>query len=83
MLWFDETAIAAWRDSGHTSGPGRPKIYADSAIGCALVLKSVFHLSLRATQSFLESVVTLMGLELPVPDYSTMSRRQVGLEVSL
>ena len=42
-----------------------------------------FHLSLRATQGFLESVVTLMRLELPVPDYSTMSRRQAGLAVSL
>jgi hypothetical protein len=65
-LWFDETAIAAWRDTARSSGPGRPKIYAGAAIECALVLRSVFHLSPRATQGFLESVVTLMGLGLPV-----------------
>jgi hypothetical protein len=47
------------------------------------VLKSVFHLSLRATQGFLGSVVGLMNLELPVPDYSTVSRRQGSLAVSL
>ena len=82
-LWFDERAIAAWRDTARSSGPGRPKVYANAAIECALVLKSVFHLSLRATQGFLGSVVTLMGLELPVPDYSTMSRRQAGLAVRL
>lgn len=82
-LWFDERAIAAWRDTTRSNEPGRPKIYADAAIECALVLKSVFHLSLRATQGFLGSVVTLMRLELPVPDYSTMSRRQAGLVVSL
>jgi hypothetical protein len=82
-LWFDERTIAAWRDTTRSNEPGRPKVYADAAIECALILKSVFHLSLRATQGFLGSVVTLMRLELPVPDYSTMSRRQAGLAVSL
>jgi hypothetical protein len=47
------------------------------------VLKSVFRLSLRATQGFLGSVIGLMNLELPVPDYSTVSRRQGSLAVSL
>jgi hypothetical protein len=82
-LWFDERAIAAWRDTSRCNEPGRPKVYADAAIECALILKSVFHLSLRATQGFLRSGVTLMRLELPVPDYSTVSRRQAGLAVSL
>jgi hypothetical protein len=82
-LWFDEGAVAAWRDTTGHNGPGRPKLYANAAIECALILKSVFHLSLRATQGFLASVVTLMRLELPVPDYSTMSRRQAGLVTSL
>jgi hypothetical protein len=82
-LWFDERAVAAWRDTARSSGPGRPKVYANAAIECALVLKSVFHLSLRGTQGFLGSVVTLMRIALPVPDYSTMSRRQAGLALSL
>jgi hypothetical protein len=47
------------------------------------VVKAVFHLSLRATPEFLESVVRLMGVELPVPDYTTVSRRQGGLELKL
>ncbi len=75
-FWFDEDAIAGWRNTELRSGPGTPRIYSDTAIQCALVLKSVFHLSLRATQGFLDSVVELMKLELPVPDYSTVSRRQ-------
>ncbi len=82
-LWFDERAIAAWRDTTRCNEPGLPKIYADADIECALILKSVFHLSLRATEGFLRSIVTLMRLDLPVPDYSTMSRRQAGLAVSL
>ena len=82
-FWFDEDAIAGWRNTEQRSGPGAPRIYSDTAIQCALVLKSVFHLSLRATQGFLGSVVGLMNLELPVPDYSTVSRRQGSLAVSL
>lgn len=74
-LWFDETAIASWRQAGHTGGRGRPCVYADTASGYALVLKSVFHLSLRATQGFLQSITTMLQLELPVPDYSAVSRR--------
>ena len=41
----------------------------------------MFHLSLRATQGFLASVVTLMRLELPVPEYTTMCRRPRALDV--
>ena len=82
-LWFDERAIAGWRDTTRSNEPGRPRVYTDAAIECALILKSVFHLSLRATQGFLGSLMTLMRLELPVPDYSTMSRRHAGLAVSL
>jgi len=59
-LWFDETAIASWRQAGHTGARGRPCVYADTAIGYALVLKSVFHLSLRATQGFLQSITTML-----------------------
>jgi hypothetical protein len=61
-LWFDERAIAAWRDATRCNERGRSEIYADAAIECALILKSVFHLSLRATQGFLGSVVTLRML---------------------
>jgi hypothetical protein len=42
-------------------GPDRPRIYTDTAIECALVVRTVFHLSLCATQGFLESLDRLMG----------------------
>jgi hypothetical protein len=48
---------------------------------CALVFKSIGPLSLRAAQGFLSSVVQLMKLALPIPDYSTVSRRQGALQV--
>jgi hypothetical protein len=80
-VWFDEHAIAGWYNTEPGQGPGAPRRYADLAIECALVLKSVSHLSLRAAQGFLSSVVELRKLNLPVPDYSTVSRRQGALPV--
>jgi len=75
-VWIDEHAVAAWRNTEPTAGPGAPRVYSDLAIECALGFKSVYHLSLRAAQGFLSSVVELMRLTLPIPDYSTVSRRQ-------
>jgi len=80
-VWFDEQAIAAWRNTAPAAGPGAPRVYADLAIECTLVFKSVYHLSLRAAQGFLSSIVELMKLTLPIPDYSTVSRRQGVLSV--
>jgi hypothetical protein len=80
-VWFDEQAIAAWRNTAPAAGPGAPRVYTDLAIECALVFKSVYHLSLRAAQGLLSSVVELMQLTVPIPDYSTDSRRQGVLAV--
>jgi hypothetical protein len=83
-FWVDEQAVGSWcRKKVPRGARGRPQLYADTAIECALIVKAVFHLSLRATQGFLESVVRLMDLELPVPDYTTVSKRQSGLDVRI
>ncbi|WP_374189364.1 transposase [Rhizobium rhizogenes] len=37
---------------------------------------------MRQTQGFMRSIAKLMGLALPVPDFSTLSRRGMGLEVA-
>ena len=62
---------------------GRPQLYSDTAIECALVVKAVFHLSLRSAQGFLESVVRLMGVDLPISDYTIVCKRQGALQVQL
>ena len=82
-FWFDEDAVAAWRNADPPKGRGAPKVYSDTAIQCALILKSVFHLSLRSTQGFVSSLLELLRLDLPVPDYSTLSRRQSSLATCL
>lgn len=50
---------------------------------CALIFKSVYHLSLRASQGCLSSVAEPMRLTLPIPDYSTVSRRRGALQIYL
>jgi Transposase DDE domain len=41
----------------------------------------VFRLALRQTEGLLTSILQLLGLDLPVPDHSTISRRAEALQV--
>ena len=82
-FWIDEAALAAWKHSQTHRRRGAPRIYSDTAIQCALVVKSVYGLSLRAAQGFVSSVMHLMRLDLPVPNYSTICRRQASLNVPI
>ncbi|WP_052710450.1 IS5/IS1182 family transposase [Azospirillum thiophilum] len=39
------------------------------------MLRAVFRLALRQTEGLLASILHLLGLDLPVPDHSTLARR--------
>ena len=43
----------------------------------------MYRLPLRATEGLLPSLISLLNVTVPVPCYSTLSRRQVGLRVAL
>src|SRR4051794_30546779 len=77
-VWFTDEAIAAWKAAPRTTPGGQPH-YSDLAITTALTLRAVFHLALR--QTVIGSVLQLLGLDLPVPDFSTLSRRAQSLEL--
>jgi hypothetical protein len=55
--------------------------YSALAITTALTLRAVFHLALRQTEGLIGSIVHLLGLDLAVPDHSTLSRRGETLPV--
>ncbi|HDZ80062.1 MAG TPA: hypothetical protein ENH56_02305 [Roseobacter sp.] len=59
---------------------GQPK-YSDFAIETCLTRGLIFHQPLHQTQEFVRSLLGLMGVELPVPDFSTLSRRAIDLSV--
>ena len=42
----------------------------------ALTLRMIYRLPLRQTEGFVASLLLLMGLDLAVPNHSTLSRRQ-------
>jgi hypothetical protein len=81
-LWVDEEALQAWQYSGPTQR-GAQYVYAEAAIQCVLTLRAVYHLALRAAQGLAESVFTLLQVSLPVPTYSTLSRRGARSEIEL
>jgi hypothetical protein len=81
-LWISEEDVGAWKPAGTPKRGGQLQ-YSDGAIQCLLMVRSVFHLTLRATEGFLRSLFRLMELELPVPDYTTLCKRAKGLAVSL
>ncbi|WP_043343136.1 IS5 family transposase [Belnapia moabensis] len=79
-VWFTAEAIAAWRAEPRTGRGGQPR-YSALAITTALTLRAVFRLALRQTEGLIASIIALLGLDLAVPDHSTISRRAETLEV--
>src|SRR5215212_5146867 len=74
ILWLDEAAIAEWQAPRRTT-PGGQARYSDLAIELMLTLRLVFHLALHQAEGFTRSMLRLLGLDLPVPDHTTLSRR--------
>ena len=73
-VWVTDEAIASWRAAPRTTPGGQP-YYSALAITTALMLRAVFRLALRQTEGLIGSILHLLGLELPVPDHSTIGRR--------
>ncbi|MFH5926957.1 IS5 family transposase [Roseomonas xinghualingensis] len=80
-VWFTEDAIEGWL-AAHRTTRGRQPSYSDLAIATALTLRAVFHLALRQTEGLIASILQLLGIDLAVPDHTTLSRRAETLEVS-
>src|SRR4051812_41281644 len=79
-VWFTDEAIAAWKAEPRTTRGGQPW-YSELAILTALTLRAVFRLALRQTEGLIGSLMRLLGLTLPVPDHTTLSRRAATLKV--
>lgn len=73
-LWTTPEALAGWAAPRRKTRGGQP-LYSDLAIETTLMLGMVFGLRLRQGEGLLSSVLDMMGLDLPVPDHTTLSRR--------
>jgi IS5 family transposase len=82
-VWIEQTTLQGWCQNMRDGLVGAPTTYSDLAIQALLTLKAVFSLPLRQTQGFAQSILHLMATDLPIPSYSTLSRRADGLAVAL
>jgi DDE family transposase len=79
-VWFTDEAVQAWQAEPRATRGGQPD-YSPLAILTALTLRAVFHLPFRQTEGLIGSVIGLLGLNLAVPDHTTLCRRAATLEV--
>lgn len=82
-FWVSEEVVEQWRNQQKTGRKGASNYYSEVAIATMGTIQSLFHLPGRQAEGFLESLFTLMGVELKVPDHSTLSRRLNKLSVEL
>ena len=82
-FWFAEDIGKTWFFHGKKTGRGNFKVYSDTAIQSCLMLKEVFHLTLRSLEGFINSIFGLMRVPLKSPDYSLFSKRARRLGVKI
>lgn len=73
-VWFAPDVIEKWY-----KGKDSTSHYTNHTIIICLTIRSLFNLSLRATQGFMNSLITRLNLPIKCPHYSRLSRRAQGL----
>lgn len=77
-IWFSPEAVEGWL-AEKKGKRGRPQLYSNEAILCALMLKAVYGMPFRALRGLLLSLVILLGVALPIPCYTRICRRAKAL----
>lgn len=80
LIWLDKEVTWLAPHEGRT---GRPPVSSNAAIQFCLSIKVLFKLPLRQTAGMVASHLQLAGLDWPVPDFSTLCRRQKALAVQI
>ena len=80
-VWVTPEALAAWHPP-RTGQRGRPRSYSDVAIETGHLLRLAFGRPWRQTEGLLQSLTTLLGVSVGVPDHTTFSRRSPGLSLA-
>ncbi|KAF1018057.1 MAG: hypothetical protein E5299_00127 [Burkholderia gladioli] len=73
-IWIDEAVLARMPDAIPTRG--RSCLYGDTLTQALLGVKTLYRLTLRALQGFTQSLRDLDFPSLPVPNYTTLCRRE-------
>ena len=78
-FWLSPEVIEQWLNYKKTGRKGASNTY----IELMATLSALYSLAGRQTEGFLESIFSLMGVNLPVPDHSTLSRRLILLNIDI
>ncbi|KHA62792.1 transposase, partial [Sphingomonas sp. Ant20] len=79
-VWFDPGMD--WLAAPDWSSRSADAVFGQARSGLVLTLKIVFGLPLRQVTGLVASLLKLAKLDWPVPDYTTLCRRQKTLAVS-
>jgi len=82
-FWFSDEAITKWYSAERLEKPGRPDVYSNDTIRCALIIKVVFHVALRQLQGLIMSLIEILGVDVVCPHYSVFSRRAKDLNIPM
>jgi hypothetical protein len=80
-VWIRDHALSLW-EAAPRKTPGSQPSYSDLAIELCLTFGIVFKQPLRQTLGLMRSIARLLGVEIEVPHFTTLSRRGNGLNLS-
>ena len=80
-FWIDKDDIADKWYAEPAGKQGAQLLYSDFAIELTIQLGKVFGQKLRQTEGLVRSLFKIMGIDLRVPDYSTLSKRGGSVNV--
>ena len=81
-VWLSDDVADAWLTPKRTS-PGGQGVYSELAIMTCLTLGGIYNQALHQTVGLMRGLVRLMDLDVPVPCFSTLSRRSSGLKLPI
>ena len=82
-FWLNQEVIDQWLNQKKTGRKGASNTYSNVAIELMATLSTLYSLAGRQTEGFLASIFSLMGVDLPVPDHTTLSRRLGKLNIDI
>ena len=79
---FERKTISQWVIKNRLCRAGRPKFYGDACIEAVLRCRYAYHLSLRGAIGAVTSLFAIAKIDVPIPHYSTVCKRQRSLQIS-
>ena len=82
-FWFDEETLKHWEHDNAKVKVGRPFTFSNRAIEVLLVLRELFQLAYRQTEGLARSLMELMQVDAPIPDFTSLAKRAAKLGIDL